>query len=34
MLLGTLVARVLGNMSTNKGIVEAGKRTITFGQNF
>ena len=34
MLLGTLAASTLGNALTVTGIIRAGKRVITAGQNF
>ena len=34
MLLGTLAASTLGNALTVKGVIRAGKRVITAGQNF
>ena len=34
MLLGTLGAKLLGNLLTGKGTIRAGKGTITGGQDF
>ena len=34
MLLGTLVATILGNALAGKGVIRAGKGTITAGQDF
>ena len=34
MLLGTLVASLLGNLLTGKGIIRAGEGTIRAGENF
>ena len=34
MLLGTLGAKLLGNLLTGKGTIRAGKSTITGGQDF
>ena len=33
-LLGTLVATILGNALAGKGVIRAGKATITAGQDF
>ena len=34
MLLGTLGAKLLGNLLTGKGVIKTGEHTIRAGQNF